>query len=128
MAMKSVKFLLAAVGLANGSVLFAENLIQYDIASGGGIYYYDIESIKRNGDRLTVWVMVDESKNKSVTYRTARLKWMVDCSDETLGLMLFAYYRANGTLFRTQSTNYPDMTPVIPGSVGASLFKSVCEK
>lgn len=126
MKIKSANLVIAAIGLILSVEALAEDLVLYDIGSQGSYYFYDTESIRRSGDEVTVWVTVDESKNKSVSYRTAKLKWRIDCTEETIGLISYVYYKSNGTLFDSESTKYPSMEPVVPGSTGESLFRKVC--
>jgi hypothetical protein len=73
-AMKSVKFVIAALGLVAASVVLAENLVTYATTSGGTVHYYDTESIKHNANIATVWTYWDQSKNKSVKERYSRVK------------------------------------------------------
>jgi len=125
--MKSVKFVIAALGLVAGDVVLAENLVVYAETSSGTVHYYDTESIKKNTNIATVWTYWDQSKNKSVKERYSRVKYRLDCYNEKLAVISFADYDARGGVVysNTDETGY-NMRSVIPESVGAGLFNAVC--
>jgi hypothetical protein len=126
MIIKPVKLLIATIGLSLGSAAIAEDLVYYNRGANGTVAFYDRETIRRNGNQVTVWTFMDESKNKSVSYRSVRIKWIFNCINETSGLISIAYYNSNGSVVDSAFSEYPEMTPVIPQSFGASLFEAVC--
>lgn len=125
--MKSVKFVIAALGLVAASVVLAENLVTYATTSGGTVHYYDTESIKHNANIATVWTYWDQSKNKSVKERYSRVKYRLDCYSEKLAVVSFVDYDSRGNVIysNTDESDY-NMRSVIPESVGAGLFNAVC--
>jgi hypothetical protein len=126
MIIKPVKLLIATIGLGLGSAAIAENLVYYGEVRPGSIFLYDSETIRKIGDTVTVWTKRDASKDRSVRFRTAMQKIRIDCSDETLGSLSYTEYGADGSIMVSESTSYPEMSPIIPGSVGYSLFQEVC--
>jgi TPR repeat protein len=127
MVLRSAKVFVATIGLNLGSAAIAEKLVYYATAPTLSDYYYDTETIRRYDDGdVDVWIKRDASKDKTVSFRTSRSKVRLGCSSETTGLLSIVVYRANGTVIDSVSQPDPDMEPVIPGSVGQTLFDIMC--
>jgi hypothetical protein len=126
MSFKSAKLLIATIGLGLGTAVIAEDLVYYNRGADGTVAFYDRETIRRSGDQVTVWTFMDESKNKSVSYRSVRIKWIFNCANETSGLISIAYYKSNGSVVDSAFSEYPQMTPIVPQSFNASLFEAIC--
>ena len=129
MGFKSVKILIATIGLCLGSAAIAEDLVYYASDSSGSDYYYDAETVRRYSDNLVVvWTKEDASKNKTESYSTERAKLRFDCSDETFGFIAFIEYRKDGTVIKSRDYKYPDMRSIAPRSRIDRLFKIICSK
>jgi len=128
MIMKAVKVVIAVVALASAPAAVAENLINYSEDANGRLYYYDSDTIRTvNGGYITVWTVQDGSRDRTVSWRTKRVLWQIDCDGMQSGAVSFAEYDANGRLLDSDSWS-PSMTPDVPRSVGYSLVEAVCGK
>ena len=128
MSFASARVLIATIGLGLGSAAIAEDLVYYGTDRSKSDYYYDAESIRRYNDGdVDVWTKRNALKDKTVSYRTQRAKLRLNCSSETVSFLSFVLYRANGTVMDSVSPAYPDMEPVVPGSMGQTLFDIMCE-
>ena len=129
MGFKSAKLLIATIGLCLGSAAMAEDLVYCGTDATGSDMYYDTETIRRySNDTVVVWVKFDASKDKTVSYRTSRIRLRMNCSDETFGVLAGSQYRANGTVMKSDVDEYPNMIPVTPGSNIATIFKIMCPR
>ena len=99
----------------------------YTDESTGAVWYYDAETIRRNShNRVEFWTEMDASKDKTVSFRTLKLKMRIDCSDETFGILAAYKYRADGTVIDSESRLTTDMAPIVPGTFGQKLFTIMC--
>ena len=129
MVFRSVKVLIATIGLGLGSAATAEDLVYYGTGPNRTDYYYDADTIRRySNNTVEVWDKSDHSKDKTKTFRTARSKFRINCSDETLGFIASYEYRANGTLIDSSETKYPEMRSIPPGTAVDRLFRIMCSK
>lgn len=127
MVFKSVKALIATIGLSLGSAAIAEDLVRYGLTTPGSDYYYDAETIQKySNNTVEVWIKVDASNDKTVPYRISRQKMRVNCSDGTFGFLAIYSYRADGTVMTSGETKYPEMNSIVPASTGNTLFKILC--
>ena len=127
MVFRSVKVLIATIVLRLGSAAIAEDLVYYATDATGTTYHIDADSIRRH-DYLyvDVWIKLDASKDKTVSYRTARDKLRINCSDETFGLLSINHYRPDGTVTDSRDYKNPEMSSIIPGTAVKELFKILC--
>ena len=129
MVLKSVKVLIATIGLGLGSAAIAEDLVYYGRDGTDTVYYYDADTIRRySNNTVEVWEKRDASKDKTVPFRTAKNKVRFNCSAETHGYLSFFTFRANGTVIYSKSYEYPTMDPFPPGTIIDTLFKIICPK
>jgi hypothetical protein len=125
MAMKTVKFAITMIGLFFSSAALPANLYQY--AYGNGIsFFYDADTIRRNGDRVSVWTTWDGSKSNIVAWRESKNKILFDCRYETASIMAFVNYAPNGTVMKSGDYDDPDLQSIVPGSTVDALFKIIC--
>lgn len=124
----SVKVLIATIGLGLSSAAIADDLVYLSKESSGTVWYYDAETIRRNSNNtVVVWVELDHSKDKAVSYRTSKVRFKFDCAAETKGVLAAYQYRADGSI-SDQTTLPTDTGPVVPGTFGHTLFKKMCPK
>lgn len=129
MVFKSVKVLIATVGLSLGSAAIAEDLVYFTTDVSGTDFYYYADTIRRYpNDTVEVWVKQESSKDRTVSYRTSKDKLRINCADETFGFKVHNQYRADGTSIKSNVYEYPDMSPIVPESTINRLFKIVCPK
>ena len=129
MIIKSVKLLIATIGLSLGSAAITEDLVFAVTGKAGSVWYYDAETVRRYpNNTVEFWAKEDASKNKTVRYRTSRYHWRMDCSAETMGSLGFVDYRADGTVIQSDYYKNPEMVPGVPGSIGQELFEIMCSK
>jgi hypothetical protein len=127
MVSKSVKVLIATIGLCLGSAASAENLVYYGTNTKGHVAYYDADTIRKySNNTVEVWSKYDASKDNTSPWRTRRDKLRFNCSAETVGLLASYDYRADGSLIDTNVFEYPDMSPIPPGSGLSDALKNLC--
>jgi hypothetical protein len=127
MVFKSVKVLIATIGLSLGSAAIAEDLVYFGSDPTGTVFYIDKETIRKNlNNTVDVWIKLDESKNKTVDYNAQRAKLRIDCSDETYELRTLYLYRADGTVMKSINYEYPEMGSIPPVGHINNLFKILC--
>ena len=129
MIIKAVKLLIATIGLGLGSAAIAEDLVNYSIDPNLAYYYYDAESIRKNSNNtMELWIKVDHSKNKTVSYRYQRIKLRINCFEETFQSLAAFEYQADGNLTNRVEFEYPKTFVIPPGSTTDLLLKQVCSK
>jgi hypothetical protein len=129
MVLKTAKVLIATIGLCLGSAAFAENFVDIFTSQSGTIYKLDTESIRTySNNSVEGWLKFDASKDKRVPWRTRKNKFRINCTTETFGSLYEVDYRADGTVMRSDSNEYPKMVPVIPGTIGKLVFDLLCSK
>lgn len=69
--MRLIKILAVGIVLASGSPAFAEDLVQFGIGARGGAYFFDRDAISKTSKGVTVWTLVDGSRNKAVAHPRA---------------------------------------------------------
>lgn len=91
----------------------------------GMLVYIDLQSARRSGDVVTVWVKHDLSKVATDPARDSKMLKQVDCSSRTLTQVSSTDYRADGSVLRTHSlhSSLRRTSPVVPDTVGENLLK-----
>jgi|LauGreDrversion4_2_1035121.scaffolds.fasta_scaffold39547_5 hypothetical protein len=128
MAFRSVKVLIATIGLGLGSAASAEDPVYIGTDSSGAVWYYYADTIRKNSNnKVEVWTEMDASKDKTVSsYRTMRIRFRIDCSAETRAILAVYQYRPDGTLIDGSSRMTADMEPIVPGTFDQKLFNIMC--
>lgn len=127
MGFKSAKLLIATIGFSLGSAASAENLVYYGTNANGHVAFYDADTIRRySNNTVEVWSKHDASKDNRTPWRTRRNKLRFDCSAETVGLLASYDYRADGSLIDTNVFEYPNMSPIPPGSGLSDVLNNLC--
>ena len=108
--------------------------IFYGQGVNGDIWFYDKSTVKRNGDKIRVWIYTNYSPNdekaKSFNMGSARTLDEIDCVNETmktLALQHFTEQDLKGDMRNVPITN-PTMNYIVPTSIYATLMKLVCKK
>lgn len=127
MGFKSMKVLITTIGLNLSSAAIAEDLVKYATNGSGTDFYYDADTIRTySNNTVELWDTADASKDKTVTYRTQKVKLRLNCSAETYGTLYIVNYRANGTVMYSESFQDPEMKLFPPSSSIDILFKILC--
>lgn len=103
--------------------------IEYASTSAGTVFYYDLNSIKKTGGRVSVWILADYSKNAKVAHRSSKDLYEYDCSNQTSRSKMSIDYDASGSVIRSDSYNsYAPFEPLVPGTVGMALWEEICQQ
>jgi len=92
--------------------------------------YIDTDSFKRHGDSTEFWVMTPYSKSKILKvgkYQADQTRELIEikCRESLMRQVYFvAYYRSELVTSRASSMQF---TPIIPDSLGDSLYRAVCK-
>ena len=100
----------------------------------GGVYFYDKSTVKRNGNKVRVWIYMDASPNnekfKSLSMSSVRSLEEIDCVNETakgLSRQFFTKPDLEGEMGDFTDPNLP-IDYIVPNSINATLMKLVCKK
>jgi hypothetical protein len=106
------------------------------IARGGDNsgYYWRPGTVREIGVQRAVWVKivptkpkpVDEKKPDGKKYVHALVLFHLDCDGQTMGTKSRQEYAADNSVVWGHTTQYVEMTPVVPDSVGESVVANVC--
>lgn len=91
------------------------------LANNSG-YYIDLYTIRKNGDKLKLWIMDEKDENGSNKFQVE-----FDCKGETMRLIHMENYSSSGGILA--SSNVSDVEkfqPIVPNSIGQYIFKSIC--
>jgi len=117
-----------ALAAASPTSAVAQTWIRYGAGQNGTVFYYDSETIRRDGQIVRVWERQDHSQNRSIPYREAKALLVVNCTEQTVGLTYLVTFNADGTIRDTISipSYRVQHDPAVPGSVSASLLRALC--
>ena len=99
----------------------------------GVTIYVDSDTIRRKGDRVKMWELIDYKTIQTVagtSYLSARVQREYDCAGDlqrTLALTKLSGNMGTGKVMRTNSDEQK-WEPVDPGSIGKRLWKIACNK
>jgi hypothetical protein len=126
--MKSINLLGAAAALFIAATpAFAAEWIPVFIDTKNAIYYYDIETIRRSRNVVTVWEKRDHSRDRTVKYREVKAKRSYNCSARTSILLSVIVYYPNGKVESEEFPDYAQTTEsVAPDTSGEDILEAVC--
>lgn len=118
----------AVVAASVGWPAAAQTWQRYARTSAGTVLYLDADSVRRSGDIAHVWVRQDHSLDRTVSHRETKVLWALNCVDQTQALISYVDYGANGTVTRSYTNRSYEIRydPIVPGSLGHTLFEQVC--
>jgi hypothetical protein len=125
-------FLITLLVLSSGPA-YAEWMPIGGDAQEGTTIYVDLSTVRRNGDLVKVWYMLDYETVRTVlqfSYLSRKSQAQIDCAEErirNLAATLFSGNKGNGKLVHTDSDE-GEWAPVAPESVGEVLLNLVCRK
>lgn len=93
------------------------------------IYYYDNESVVKNGDNFTVWIKVDRSKNRINRRGSYSIdRYIFHCFNRKFTLVNAIDYRSDGRIINNISipTDMRETEIVVPESIGQMMYNGIC--
>ena len=94
-----------------------------------GSTYLDIHTVRRSGDRATVWQRIEYLRPQRQGHSETVTRWEYDCRNRTSELLRFVDWRADGTVVmsHTLPPSEREAEPVAPDSVGEDVLEIVCQ-
>jgi hypothetical protein len=97
--------------------------------------YVDKSTLRKRGNYIKLWVMFDFKKPQKPQgggreFRSSLLQKEFNCGEEqgrTLASTFYAEGDGRGDVVWTSNTPHESWEPVIPGTIGMSVFESACE-
>ena len=106
----------------------------YSLDGKGNVRFYDKSTIKRNGDKVKVWMYInmspDDKRWESLNTKSARVLEEIDCVNKTvktLSTQGFIKPDLTGDEHNIPVVNAPT-DYIVPETVTADLMKLVCKK
>jgi hypothetical protein len=115
----------------NASTASAQDWRVFAESGKGTIFYYDNISIRVSSERtVMVWTKQDESENSSASESYSLKRFRLDCRNETVVLLYWGEYDDKGVVIdsNTLTTYEQKSSPVVPGSIGMSLYEAICPR
>jgi hypothetical protein len=98
-------------------------------ASSGTIWKMRAKDMLNNADfNPMVWVSMDHSKDKKITYRGSKRLIKFDCKNKKSATIQVTQYWANGSVKDTWEDKYPSFDYVTPDSVIEAALEAACPK
>jgi hypothetical protein len=86
--MKPINILAAATALLMAATpSFAANWVYIGATNTGTVFYVDTDTMKRDGNLVTVWVKWDHSRDKTFKLRETKSRFRFDCAERTVTLL-----------------------------------------
>ena len=104
-----------------------------DSDEAGKTVYVDPTTIRRNSNLVKMWQFYDFKTVQTVgsnRFLTAKEQWEFDCAEERSRVVARKEFSGNmgsGPMVSTNS-QVGKWVPVIPGSIGQTVWKAACEK
>lgn len=99
----------------------------YSGDTNGTELYYDANSVRESGNQIKVWQRQDHSRDRTVKHRQSNNLIELNCSNPESALLSYADYDKNGKVIESGEGGRV-FSPLVPGSVGMALWRSVCGK
>ena len=127
--------LLIAVLLA---VFSTSVLAEWTMVGGDdiGTIYADLSTIRKSGDKVKMWTLVDYKvvqifKGNDTRFLSMTMQEEHDCKEDTSKLLTLNEYSKNmgaGEVVYVSGAMHGEPRPIAPGSWGESKFKVACGK
>ncbi len=125
--MKKLVFIILISSLLN---VQASNWIQYGTDGKGDRYFADKTSIRKKGNGIfELWSKIILKRERMIYgkyYSYMLEKIFLSCSAETYGLRNSLYYNKKNDIVYDSGNLYGNSKPIIPDSIGATLFNALC--
>lgn len=130
-----IRLLLIALTLLvlSSGPAYAEWVKVSDSDEAGKTVYVDPTTIRRNSNLVKMWQSYDFKTVQtlgSIRFLTAKEQWEFDCAEERSRVVARKEFSGNmgsGPMVSTNS-QVGKWVPVIPGSIGQTVWKAACEK
>ena len=119
--------------ILNSNAAYAEWVKVSDHDEAGKTVYVDLATIRRNSNLIKMWQFFDYKTVQTVggvRFLSNKEEWEFDCVEErsrSLGLKEFSGNMGSGTVVYTNS-QVGRWLPVVPGSIGHTVWTVVCKK
>ena len=129
-----MKKVLVLLLLMVSTSVFAEWTRVTESADGDITYYADFGTIKKKGNKVKMWDLLDYKTVQRTSYsiylsQVSRNEYY--CEEETKRMLDFYWYSGNmrqGEMVSSQSNIKDEGTSILPESIGETLFKIACGK
>jgi len=99
------------------------------------ILYTDIESMRRTGDILKVWLLNDYkvpqwNDAKTSKLQSVRTQILFNCREDTMAVAVFSSHtelQARGSALRSETFKAPDWEPVAPNTALFDIMRLSCK-
>ena len=125
---------LTSLLLLSSGPVYAEWVEVYVIdQAGGATIYVDSDTIRRKGDRVTMWELIDFKTTQALaglSFSSLKKQSQYDCAEEQMRRLTvtdFSGNMGNGEVVYTDSSEQK-WRPVEPDSSGQALWKVACGK
>lgn len=93
--------------------------------------FIEEDSIRHNGRMVTFWSLIDHTKIQTEIndkYLSSKGQWEIDCAKKMARQLFHAIYsgQMGGGETIWSGPLHQKLSPVIPGSIGDSIYKHVC--
>lgn len=125
-----IKIALAAIATLCAVQAKAEWL-KLSTSSNGDVWLIDPTRMKSLGGRkFEVWIKMDHSRNRSISYRTSLNLFGINCSSQKYKLLSYVNYDSYGKVVSSHTfTEYGyeiGYEPIIPETMVESISNAVC--
>jgi hypothetical protein len=105
----------------------------YSESLGGYTVYVDPDTIRRNGDLVTMWALTDYTTRQTVadiSFLSSKAQNEFDCAEKRRRELAVTWFSGNMGYGNGVWNNSDETTwrPVAPGSVGHGVWKFACGK
>jgi hypothetical protein len=114
----------AVMGLA--STAQAASWLEVAVSVSGTTVAVDVDSIRRDGGKVTVWAKYDHTKNMAIKAREDKRLLKFDCDAQTMTTLSYVSYDARGSVIDSETRPFSVPEPVIPESVGEAIMQAAC--
>ena len=117
----SIGWTFALAGLALSAVIQPERWVHVGTHANSHEEYLDRESVKRSGDKVTLWTRRDLVQNQGTAWHEIEL----DCAATTETIL--AFIRDDGrSISHNVARPHRKSSPIAPGSVEERIFDIAC--
>ena len=98
------------------------------------IQYVDRATIRRNGNFVKMWVLMDFKTVQTFagdSYLSSKAQQEYDCKEEKVRLLAYTWYdgqMGNGKVVVSNGNVRDEWSPISPGSIGEIQWKIACGK
>ena len=128
-----MKFKLISISVAATALLiaappaYAANWIFVTDSINNTRFYYDLDSIQRSENQITVWEKKDHSRDKTIKQRETKSRSRYDCAERTVTILNINSYFPDGKIEALTLKSYEQETVSIPPeSVFEFMLEAVC--